>query len=232
MNYYVISLERTPERLEQFQEINTNFEFEKFDAIDGQTLNATKLLKEKIITQDIANRYTKGALGVAMSHRALWGKCVELNEPITVLEDDAIINKNFKQIVERTTPIDDGWDFIFWGSNLDQNIELSILPGIMFSQIKTSLNLDLIKGSRQYDIAPTFYRCKFAVGLVGYSITPKCAKYLLDVCFPLSDPYHKKYLNFGIDHSVMDELPYINAYYCFPPLVMTTNDQTTSTVQK
>lgn len=232
MHYYVISLDRTPERLEYFQSINQGFEFERFVAVDGQTLDKQTLLDAGLITDAVAQRYTKGALGVAMSHRALWKKCVDLNEPITILEDDAIINKNFKPVVEKVTPIDGDWDFIFWGSNLDQNVELVILPGLMLSSFKTILNVEHMENLTQLNVPPSFYKCVFAVGLVSYSITPKCAKYLLDNCFPLHDPEHKQHLNFGIDHSVLEQLPNINAYYSFPPLVLTKNDQTTSTVQK
>jgi GR25 family glycosyltransferase involved in LPS biosynthesis len=232
MHYYVITLERTPERLIEFEVNNPNFVFDKFLAVDGEKLVRNELIEDGLITETITNRYTDGALGVALSHKTLWEKCVELNEPITVIEDDAYINKNFKRIVETTTKIDDGWDFIFWGSNLDQNVEISILPGLMFSSIKSLLNLKNINTILNYEITPSFYRCIFAVGLVSYSITPSCAKYMLQKCFPLNDPEHKQYLNFGVDHSVLEQLPFIHAYYCFPPLVLTKNDQLNSTVQK
>lgn len=232
MKYFVISLKRTPERLEEFRRQNLNFEAEIFDAIDGNSVDRDFLLSNGIITESIKNRYTNGAIGVALSHRDLWKQCMESNQPITVIEDDAFLAKNFETIVESNT-YDDGWDFIFWGSNLDQCVGVHLIPGIVYSEFKTHQDqlISNIWQFRSLNIQSVLYRCSFAVGLVCYSISPKGASYLLNNVFPLRD-YQRPYLNFGIDHSVLEELQNITAWYSIPPLALTKNDQNTSTVQK
>ena len=38
---------------------------------------------------------TKGEVGCFLSHWRLWEKCIELNEPILILEDDAVCTDRF-----------------------------------------------------------------------------------------------------------------------------------------
>lgn len=232
MNYYLINLKRTPERLANFISNNPGFEFTRFEAVDGQNIDRTQLIEQNVITQSIANRYTSGAIGVALSHQQLWQKCIELGESITVIEDDAYLNKNFKAVVEHNTAINDGWDFIYWGSNLDQKIVVEMIPSVTLTTLETDANLlvNNINRFQNLNISTIFYKCLFAVGLVCYSVSPKGARYLLDTCFPLRD-YDKPYLNFGIDHSVLETLPEIMGYIVIPPLALTTNNQSESTVQ-
>lgn len=233
MQYYLINLKRTPERLEEFCKNNPGFEFTIFDAVDGKTVDRSLLLTNGTITQSIHQRYTDGAIGVAMSHKKLWEICVGLNQPITVIEDDAYLNKNFLDIAERNTKVNDGWDIIYWGCNLDQNIGIEMIPRITMSEIRTDSKLvcQHIDKFRDAEFPVTFYRCAFAIGLVCYSVSPKGAKHLLEHCFPVRD-YDRPYLNFGIDHSVLEELPAINGYIVIPPLALTKNDVENSTVQR
>lgn len=207
--------------------------FTVFDAVDGRDLDRTQMLSRGLITESIANRYTLGALGVAMSHKHLWETCVDINQPITVIEDDAHLNVRFSETVERWTSINDGWDFIFWGSNLDQNVAIGLLPGVAQAEFRVDHNALVanIDSFKHIAASPSLYRCWFAIGLVCYSISPKGAKYLLENVFPLRDPDHGRHYNFGIDHSVMEALPQMQAYYSIPPMAATKNDQQTSTVQ-
>ena len=64
---YVISLKRTPERLNTFLNNNRHMDFQIFDAIDGSDL------------QPFGN-YNKYARANALSHIALWKKCAAGDE--------------------------------------------------------------------------------------------------------------------------------------------------------
>jgi GR25 family glycosyltransferase involved in LPS biosynthesis len=65
-----------------------------FEAVDGRTLNRASLLADGIIKEDLQS-FSVGAMGNALSHRALLQKCVALDENFTVFEDDAILNHRF-----------------------------------------------------------------------------------------------------------------------------------------
>jgi glycosyl transferase family 25 len=69
-----------------------NWDINIFWGVDGRTIT-----KDTWITEGITPRLDKptmgrpGVQGCFLSHWALWKKCVELNEPIIILEHDAII---------------------------------------------------------------------------------------------------------------------------------------------
>ena len=217
----------------KFKKNNPNFKFERFSAIDGKKIDRKSLVEYNIMTESTNNRYTDGAIGVALSHRALWQECVDSNEPFTILEDDAYLVPNFNDLVLKHSTEIENWDFIFWGMNLDQRIVLEMSPGIAAAEVKYNFDgvLANIQNITNQNINPYFFRCFWGVGLVAYSITPSIAKYLLDNIFPLRD-YFDYRDNFGIDNSIIEELENIHALACFPPIALTLNDRFNSTVQE
>ena len=64
------------------------------EIISGVYSNQEQLLqKHNLIpfkSKDVLRRYTNGVKGCFLSHFLLWQKCIELNEPIGVLEYDAL----------------------------------------------------------------------------------------------------------------------------------------------
>lgn len=69
-----------------------NWNIETFWAIDGKTITFEHL-QEMGFQIDKASKIfeRKGAIGAFLSHHTLWKRCIELNEPIIVLESDVII---------------------------------------------------------------------------------------------------------------------------------------------
>ena len=69
----VISLRRTPERLAWFQRNNPTAAdgFATVEGIDGQELLDT-LARSRLISASALQRWTPGALGVALSHLRCW----------------------------------------------------------------------------------------------------------------------------------------------------------------
>jgi hypothetical protein len=76
-----------------------NWNVEVFWGINGNTL--TEKSWEDINVKPLLNKPTmnrKGTWGCFFSHWLLWNKCIELNEPIIVLEHDAIIQEAWRPI--------------------------------------------------------------------------------------------------------------------------------------
>lgn len=233
MKFKVINLTRTPERLLSFQKNNPHFKFDRHTAVDGKKLDRSLLVGSGLATQDIASRYTAGALGVALSHRELWIECANSGVDYTIIEDDARLISGFNDVVYNVSQKNKMWDFIFWGANFDQKLVLELSPGIAAAEIHYNFsgitsNIDTI--SMQH-IVPEIFRAHWAVGLVAYTIRPHTAQYLLDNIFPLRD-YFDWRLNYGIDNSVIEELSNIRAGLCLPPIALTLNDRNNSTVQE
>lgn len=104
MKIFVISLTSALDRrqsiVEQFKEVEQDFEF--FDAIDGREAGCPLFEKYNEKKRLHAKGYplTKGELGCFASHYLLWEKCIELNEPIVVVEDDAQLEDCFADSIQ------------------------------------------------------------------------------------------------------------------------------------
>lgn len=99
MKIFVINLLQAENRREHIksQLEKFNIEYEIFNAIDANTgcyywdhfySNTLRLLC-------YARPLTKSQVGCFASHYKLWQKCIELNEPIVVLEDDIELTSDF-----------------------------------------------------------------------------------------------------------------------------------------
>ncbi|WP_052880234.1 glycosyltransferase family 25 protein [Vibrio coralliirubri] len=96
---YVINLKSSIERKNnisrQLDELYLPFEI--FSAIDGRALPFHPLLKsynDNLSQTYRAKTLSSGQLGCYASHFLLWEKCVEIDQPIIVIEDDALLYKN------------------------------------------------------------------------------------------------------------------------------------------
>lgn len=102
MKIYVINLERSHERRERMIKALTDagLEYEIFPAVDG-----SKDFEELEHYNDKKRRFlrsrplTRGELAAFASHHRLWKKCVELNEPIIIFEDDAVLLSEFPEAI-------------------------------------------------------------------------------------------------------------------------------------
>lgn len=96
---FVISLKRSQDRRDhiaaQLQAQNIDFTF--FDAIDGGD-TSSPLLKRynypKRLWLTSGKMPTNGEIGCYASHYSLWQKCVDMGQPLVVIEDDAKICPN------------------------------------------------------------------------------------------------------------------------------------------
>lgn len=233
MRFKVINLQRTPQRLVDFKKNNPHFIFERFSAVDGLQCNRQFLVESGLFTDATANRYTSGAIGVALSHRQLWQECLSSGENYTILEDDAFLVPDFNRKVAQITSLSKDWDWIFWGANLDQKLVVELSPGIAAAEIHFNHPgvLHNIERIKEQNLIPNLFRVHWAVGLMCYSITPNTAEYLLKNIFPIKD-YFSWRDNFGVDNSIIEELSNMRSFISFPPIALTKNDRYSSTVQE
>jgi hypothetical protein len=118
---YVISLARRPDRRERFLRWNAGkgIDISVFDAVDGRTLDKKALLRANVIDALDLN-FTMGFLGSAMSHRALWEKCIALGQPILIFEDDVFLPDTFRDWIQPAlAELAGGCDMVFLGYNRD-----------------------------------------------------------------------------------------------------------------
>jgi glycosyl transferase family 25 len=239
MQIYLINLDRGVDRLAQFRRVNAHLlAVERVSAVDGSTVDRQQQVDAGTIAPDLA--YTTGALGCALSHIALWQKAMAGDKPITITEDDAIFNSQFAVLsagLIATLPAD--WDLVLWGWNFDSILCFDLLPGISpcvarFSEV---LLRNATTKFQKRVLNPVAYRLLRGFGTLCYSISPTGAKKLLaqslpirpmTVAFPTVDP---AFPNCGIDIVMNAAYPNLSAFVSFPPLVVTRNDKTISTIQ-
>lgn len=125
MQIRVVSLKRTPNRLELFKEKNSQYLpfFDVFEAVDGNTVNYTQLLNLGFNTDKnwrdpyLKRTLTKGEIGCFLSHWYLWEECARLDEPFLILEDDIQFTRKID-----STIVDQPGDLIYlaWNEMLPQ----------------------------------------------------------------------------------------------------------------
>lgn len=161
MQIFVISLPHAAERRERVKSIfeSTNYEYHFFDAVDGK-----EGLPERLETR-INDRYRKifrsrplsrGERGCFASHFLLWEKCVELGQPILVLEDDFVPTEHFTHALNHFNELIKGLDYL----KLERR------------QAKWFM-LDKVAGFERRFVYDN------SCGATGYIITPNGAKKLL-----------------------------------------------------
>ena len=117
MKIVVINLDNRKDRLQTFNTTNPNLIYERYSAVNGNTLSYIQLLKDGIdVNHDwidplLKTPLTKGEVGCFLSHWNLWNKCIEENESLLILEDDAILTHSFdvKEIESLS------YDFVYLG---------------------------------------------------------------------------------------------------------------------
>ena len=241
MDIHVINLDRSKDRLAAFETLNRqlNVNLLRFSALEGMNVARGPLVERGIITADLA--YGDGALGNALSHLALWDLAIEKNQAFTLCEDDAILNRGFGAAAElliQALPQD--WHVILWGWNFDSIVLFDMIPGVspclgLFDQDRMRMGIDTFQSAR---LTPQPFRLFNALGVVGYSVSPMGAQAIKQRCLPLRNTdvfipgLGRAVPNRAIDIVLNDVYPRVNAYVSFPPLIITRNFHSNSTVQQ
>lgn len=236
MRTLVISLDRTPERWTQFRANNKELSCSRRSAIDGTTLDASLLVKTNHIEAGL--RYSPGALGCAASHIGIWQDVADSGKESLVLEDDAVVHRDWELLfykVRETLPR--GWEYLALGFNMDCPMQFDLLPGVTpcMGSFLAHRVAGGLKTFSSLDIRPVAYRLQLCFGTPGYVITPTGARKLLEKLLPLKNFTLKcaagEATNTGIDVALNTVYQDAEAYVSFPPLVITPNDKSSSTVQ-
>ena len=132
MKTYVINLSDRKDRMDLFESQKTvgtpnygyigrslnRLEYERFDAVNGSKLTYQQLKKLGYDTDSNwidpihSTHLTSGEVGCFLSHYNLWKKCIELNVPLCILEDDAVVPDNLHDDLDELL---ETYNFIYLG---------------------------------------------------------------------------------------------------------------------
>jgi GR25 family glycosyltransferase involved in LPS biosynthesis len=226
---FVISLERTPQRLAQFRTWNDpcDIEISHFKGIDGRDLDPAKLEPSFLVPG--TKTYGRGTLGLVMSHSSLWRRCAEGNKPFLIFEDDVAIRRDIRAVLPAlVAALPEGWEMLAIGYNVNTVIETALAPGV-------GMRLGFTRSRPTVPELMRFAAEPWPVGLVrlsqffgtcAYLISPKGGAALLRRCLPLDSrnvniPAFDGYMTAdSLDVRINAHLREIRAYASVPPLVM------------
>lgn len=174
---YVINLAHSIDRrkfiTEQFTTLNQHssnqIQYHFFDAINGRAKPDFPLFKKYNENKRLkvrGNKLSLPQLGCWASHYLLWEKCVELDQSIIIIEDDAILNPNFLEAYHFISSENNNFEFLWLGkpTNFKENQKNKSIYNIPNSTNQVT----------------QFYH-KWA-NTVSYFITPISARKLLNHC--------------------------------------------------
>jgi glycosyl transferase family 25 len=245
---HLINLDRSQGRLAEFVTANRHLtEVVRFPAIDGSSLDIGALAQQGLVAPDILDSYSLGAVGLALSHGTLWQAATTQGQTITVAEDDTVFHFRFEALAEevlKSLPPD--WDMIFWSWNFDATMMFDVLPGVcpcvaQFDQNKLRAH---IPDFQQLPLSPRAHKLLWLFGTGSYTVSPRGAQNLRSRCFPLRpmliswpDGLPRPAGSIGmrnvgiVDATLNGIYRDLQAFVCFPPLVVSPNDHSKSTVQ-
>ena len=229
MDIFVISLEKSKDRKEIFDEYNSKYiKYTYHNAVDGKKIQIDDL--DGNVFKKGSTNYTNGAIGCALSHLQLWEKCIELNKPIIIMEDDAIVSKDFNKHINNlmNNLLPKKWDIIQLNYNFDSVLSYDNTNFETCNSIfnKTKVTKDHISNFVNSKINTTIAKLNNCFGMSAYIINPPGAKKMKELCFPLDNriiniPFLNNIMCYTIDCMMNAIYKDISAYVCLLPFVIT-----------
>jgi glycosyl transferase, family 25 len=242
----VISLLARTDRRAQFKAWNERpgIEISFVDAVIGAHLDRDQLIRDGVLAAENST-FTAGALGNAMSNRALWLAGQSAPAPTFICEDDACLRGDFAErapaLIAQLPP---AWDIVFLGYNTNASVAAESPEGVkavlMFDdRAKQAPGYFESFARLTAAPAPTPLGCFQAWGTLCYAISPTGAARLLKACFPLSSApdlvmfgQNRRIKPYTLDSMINVALQRepIAAYCAYPPLALSSNDVASSDV--
>jgi len=234
----VISLRRSQERRAAFAQRNgeTGLDFVFVDGVDGVD-QWDAISKSRRVLNAWQDGWSKGAIGSGLSHCLMWRRCLELNRPICVLEDDVLVASDWPQrCSEALEQAPKETDVLLLGWNLDSALRAEIFPEVACISLFEPAFPSLRQIRTVLDQQPhrRVVRLEKALGLPGYVLTPCGAQKLFDGL----PRFEAEPLLVGrgiplvpsmtLDAQMNRLYPDLQSSVVIPPLVLAENDQETS----
>lgn len=103
LKVFYINLDRDQDRKQHMEDMlsELGFDYERMRAIEGQLIEIQDYYDDKLALEKNGGSLTTAEIGCAASHREIYRRIVREQIPYTlVFEDDIVVVKNFKQIID------------------------------------------------------------------------------------------------------------------------------------
>ncbi|ENM5767872.1 glycosyltransferase family 25 protein, partial [Vibrio mimicus] len=156
------------------------------NGFDGLPEKLIKKPDDKYRTKYRGRPLTPGEKGVYASHYLLWEKCVELNEPIAIFEDDFLPTPFFKQIIDKLPVLHEKYDYLRLEAQ-DSNFRNRMIENTP-DGFQIVMWMDNAGGARGYSITP----------IAAKSFIEKSNVWLCAVDNFIGEPYKHLVPSFGV----------------------------------
>ena len=207
LNALVISLKRTPHRLDAFRRrfADHSSEIALLPGVDGASLDVAQLQQQGLIDPSVQH-WRRGQVGCALSHL-----------------------QAMLEVAPKTC------ELLLLGWNLDSCLQLSWAPGQTFTSLfqpRCSGEQELSSALAAVE-QRQWLRLHKGLGLAGYVVTPAGADSILNWSLPLRTlpiqvPELPERPCFSFDGQLNSFYPSLQAWALFPPLVLGINDKCSS----
>jgi len=208
-NIYIINLKKDKDRLKSILK-----EVKKITDTDPIRIEGVygKFLSQKELDSNCNYIYSKigyrSAIGCSMSHIKAWKRMVKNKDKFALfLEDDAVINNNFKALFDNID-IPDDFYIIYLGCTMGCNIDKNY--SLTFPIIKSTLGTGITKKVKK--INDNVFIPSLPLALHGYLLSNKGAKYLLK-------NMKKDKINGHIDAQILKYIYNVPTYAIDPQLI-------------
>lgn len=162
-----------------------------FEYIDATVLKDIEQSDLPIGRDAIQERYgrmlTKGEVSCFLSHRRIWQQVVDAGKPCVVFEDDALLEREFPQFLDRLDGASTSFDVVLLGHSKKDHRQKTLYH--FLEPLKRWKPMGVFKLGRGFKTWPS--------GAVGYVVTPSGAAKLLAASVTIG--------------SVLDDWPYFES---------------------
>lgn len=209
-NIYVINLDKSIERMNKIKKLFNEYDikFKRISAVYGKDLNK-KQIKEN--TTSLCNFFCSyGIIGCAMSHLKIWKQLIDdkLVDYYIIMEDDAIIDDNFKTTISSIQDLID-----------EKKISFDLLSLYCYGPFNCKHHKNIIT-IKNYKIGKPF----FPTSTASYIISKPGAKKLISKIYNKIAHHIDLQIAF---HSTLNDIEY---YSLQPNLVKINENNKTSTL--
>jgi GR25 family glycosyltransferase involved in LPS biosynthesis len=224
---HVITPGRAPERYAAFLGLNPHLPAERFAAADQHSITREDAIARGILSPRAA--YDLPSISSAMSHIALWERCIAEQKTFHISEDDTVYRQDFVPAAGALLARLGDWDITMWTANADWPLRCHFGTGmgsccIMFDPSLQKGELPDFAGATT---RPILAKLHATASLGAYSITPRGAARMLERCKPAgehsarypADP-RAGWLNKGINVEMSRHYAALDCYLSLPLLAV------------
>ena len=194
MDIFAITMDKQGRRFRSFVENNAHLKIEPFEAIKGNKLSEMEILKENLATSEFLSNndlFSYGAIGCAASHKKIWERSMKEGKDFLVFEDDCFVHPQIQLFIDSNKKILQTSDICFFGLTTNSVMQVKSKQDLEFTSIYFNpaypkpewINNAFSKTDINKII---FNKLIIGFGFWAYYLTPKGAKKLIELIFPLS----------------------------------------------